>query len=130
MRMVAGKRYFVFDVEDSKEAGEFQDIIREIFELSGASNPGDFVPFLRWIDFQSMEKRMLAAKNKAESFLDGLIDEYRKEDKTSYPHGERIKTMIESMLSLQKSEPQYYSNDIIKGMILTSTKEWKNYSIL
>ncbi|KAL6964126.1 hypothetical protein U1Q18_035183, partial [Sarracenia purpurea var. burkii] len=118
MRMVAGKRYFGFDVEDSTEAGQFQDIIREVFELSGASNLGDFVPFLRWIDFQSMEKRMLTVKKKVDIFLDNLIDERRKEDKTSYPHGERTNTMIDSILSSQKSEPQYYSNDIIKGMIL------------
>ncbi|KAL6964128.1 hypothetical protein U1Q18_035185, partial [Sarracenia purpurea var. burkii] len=108
------------ELEDSKEAGQFQDIIREIFELSGASNPGDFVPFLRWIDFRSVEKRLLAVKKTMDIFLDGLIDEHRKEDKTSYPHGENTKTMIDSMLSLQKNEPQYYSNDIIKGMILVS----------
>ncbi|KAE9457211.1 hypothetical protein C3L33_10886, partial [Rhododendron williamsianum] len=80
MRMVAGKRYFGVEVEDSEEAREFRLLIRDIFELSGASNPGDFVPFLRWIDFGKMEKKMLRVQKKMDAFLQGLIEEKRRED--------------------------------------------------
>ncbi|KAH7850317.1 hypothetical protein Vadar_030887 [Vaccinium darrowii] len=120
MRMVSGKRYFGAEVEDSKEAREFRLLIRDIFELSGASNPGDFVPFLRWIDFGKVEKRMLRIQKKMDAFLQGLIDEKRNEDKqASEQNGGKTKSMIDSMLGLQDSDPVYYSDEIIKGSILT-----------
>ncbi|CAI0421934.1 unnamed protein product [Linum tenue] len=55
-RMVVGKRYFESEEEDGGR--RFLEVIRESFELSGASNPGDFLPVLRWIDYGGVEKRM------------------------------------------------------------------------
>ncbi|KAH7850062.1 hypothetical protein Vadar_027280 [Vaccinium darrowii] len=120
MRMVSGKRYFGVEVEDSKEAREFRLLIRDIFELSGSSNPGDFVPFLRWIDYGKVEKRMLRTKKKADAFLQGLIDEKRSTDnQVSEQKAGKTKSMIDSMLELQDSDPEYYSDEIIKGSVLT-----------
>ncbi|CAK9154814.1 unnamed protein product [Ilex paraguariensis] len=118
MRMVAGKRYFGVDVKDYEEARLFRDIIREIFDLSGASNPGDFLPILQWIDYQGLEKRMLKLRRKADVFLQGLIDEHQNKQGLSYSQEGRTNTMIDNMLSLQDSEPEFYSDDIIKGIIL------------
>lgn len=120
MRMVAGKRYFGVEVEDSEEAREFRLLIRDLFELSGASNPGDFVPFLRWIDFGKMEKKMLRVQKKMDAFLQGLIEEKRREDdeKVFEQKGGKTKSMIDSMLGLQDSDPHYYSDEIIKGNVL------------
>ncbi|CBI19451.3 unnamed protein product, partial [Vitis vinifera] len=67
----------------AREASRFRDIIKEILETSGASNAGDFLPFLQW----------------------------QERGKT--------KTFVDSMLALQNSEPEYYADHIIKGMILT-----------
>ncbi|KAL6338751.1 hypothetical protein AAG906_023901 [Vitis piasezkii] len=50
MRMIAGKRYYGEDVH-VEEARHFQDIIGKIFELGATSNPIDFLPLLRWIDY-------------------------------------------------------------------------------
>ncbi|KAK3019698.1 hypothetical protein RJ639_003932 [Escallonia herrerae] len=108
MRMVAGKRYFGAEVEDNEEARIFRGVVGEVFALGGASNPGDFLPLLQWIDFQGFEKR-----KKADRFYQGLIDERRnnKEGKN--------KTMIDGMLALQDTEPNYYPDNIIKGSIST-----------
>ena len=46
-------------------------------------------------------------------FLQGLIDKQRGKD-------EEENTMIDHMLSLQKSQPEYYTDQIIKGLILVS----------
>ncbi|XP_058221153.1 cytochrome P450 81Q32-like [Rhododendron vialii] len=136
MRMVAGKRYFGVEVEDYEEAREFRLLIRDLFELSGTSNPGDFVPFLRWIDFGKMEKKMLRVQKKMDAFLQGLIEEKRREDdeKVFEQKGGKTKSMIDSMLGLQDSDPHYYSDEIIKGNVLnmlsagsdtsSSTIEW------
>ncbi|TXG55847.1 hypothetical protein EZV62_017160 [Acer yangbiense] len=77
MRMVAGKRYFGVDEADSDEAKLFRDIIKEFFEISGASDPGNFIPALRWLNYHSIEKRMKILHKKADSFMQSLIDEKR-----------------------------------------------------
>ncbi|KAG5543563.1 hypothetical protein RHGRI_016339 [Rhododendron griersonianum] len=109
MRVVAGKRYFGAEVEDSEEAREFRLLIRDLFELSGASNPGDFVPFLRWIDFGKMEKKMLRIQKKMDAFLQGLIEEKRREDdeKTMLSAGsDTSSSTIEWAMSLLLNHPK------------------------
>ncbi|CAI0464933.1 unnamed protein product [Linum tenue] len=115
MRMVAGKRYFGSASAEEGGGGEgFQEVISEVFELSGASNPGDFLPVLRWIGYGGMEKRMWRVLAKFDAVFQGLIDERRK-DKSA-----EQKTMIDTFLDLQKSDPQTYSDDIIKGQVMVS----------
>ena len=111
MRMVVGKRYYGEDVKDEEEARKFKGIMKELAGFAGASNPQEFVPLLRWIDYGGLEKRLMKLTNKTDAFLQGLIDEKRsKEEKTN--------TMIDHLLSLQKSQPEYYTDQIIKGLIL------------
>lgn len=47
MRIVAGKRYFGDEAENDEQGRRFRHLISEMFYLSGASNPGDFLPFLQ-----------------------------------------------------------------------------------
>ncbi|KAF2309748.1 hypothetical protein GH714_004922 [Hevea brasiliensis] len=119
MRMISGKRYFGVEVENLEEAKRFRNIISEIFEVSGSSNPGDFLPILQWIDFQGVEKRMLRLMKKSDEFAQGLIDEHRNNKESCSQEQGRTKTMIDNMLSLQESEPENYSDEIIKGLLLT-----------
>ncbi|CAI0465012.1 unnamed protein product [Linum tenue] len=116
MRMVAGKRYF--GTEGAAEEGErFQEVIREVFDVSGASNPADFLPVLRWIDYGGMEKRMRRVFAKFDAVFQDLIEEHRGREEDST----RSKTMIGAFLTLQESEPETYSDDVIKGHVMVST---------
>ncbi|KAF7141772.1 hypothetical protein RHSIM_Rhsim06G0057300 [Rhododendron simsii] len=127
MRILSGKRYYGIDEEDSEEAREFREIIRNVSELSAALHLGDFVPCLRWVDFGKLEKRMLTTKKKMDAIFQGLIDENRSEDtEVSHSNGRKAKSMINSMLGLQNSDPQYYSDEIIKGTIMCF--EWERIS--
>ncbi|OWM70831.1 hypothetical protein CDL15_Pgr014504 [Punica granatum] len=117
MRMVSGKRYFGADIDNMDEAKKFREIIRDVFELSGASDPGDLVPMLRWVGLAGQQKRKVETKKRADVFLQGLIDEHR--NRTGEIKRNHTKTIIDLMLDLQSSEPENYSDDIIKGMILT-----------
>ncbi|CAL5424670.1 unnamed protein product [Camellia sinensis] len=113
MRMIAGKRYYGGDddeeLSNNKEAKEFREIMRQAFEYAGASYPGDFLPVLRWIDYQSFEKNLGILYKKMDAFLQGLIDEHRRDKSKN--------TMIDHLLSLQESQPEYYTDEIIKGLI-------------
>ncbi|KAJ4839297.1 hypothetical protein Tsubulata_021891, partial [Turnera subulata] len=119
MRMTAGKRYFGAGVDDLDEAKRFCDTVREVFEASGASEPSDFVPYLRWIDFKGREKRMIALHKRSDELWQGLIDEHRKSRTDSRTQQGRTKTMIDTALSLQEAEPHTYTDEIIKGLIMT-----------
>jgi isoflavone 2'-hydroxylase len=114
MRMVAGKRYYGYgeDVKDEEEARQFREIMKEAFENSGVSTPQEFVPMLRWIDNGGLEKRLMRLAKRMDSFLQGLIDEKK--------GNEEGNTMIHHLLSLQKSQPEYYTDQIIKGLIWVS----------
>ncbi|XP_059427909.1 cytochrome P450 81Q32-like [Corylus avellana] len=112
MRMVAGKRYFGYgeEVKNEEEARQFRKTIVEIVASGGASNPQDFLPILRWIDYGGLEKRLMGLAKKTDAFLQALIDEKK--------GNEEGNTMINHLLSLQKSQPDYYTDQIIKGLIL------------
>ncbi|PKI44470.1 hypothetical protein CRG98_035144 [Punica granatum] len=114
MRMVAGKRYFGDDVVDDEESKEFRSIVKEVVKNGGATNPGEFVPILRWMGY-GFNKRMVGLFRKTDAFLQGLIDEHRRKK----IDGSEIKnTMIDHLLSLQESDPDYYTDQIIKGLIM------------
>jgi isoflavone 2'-hydroxylase len=113
MRMVAGKRYYGEDVKYEEEARKFRGLVKEIVALRSVSNPGQFVPVLRWIDRGGFEKKVVGVSKRMDTFLQGLIDEKRSKD-------EKGNTMINHMLSFQKSQPEYYTDQIIKGLILVS----------
>lgn len=113
MRMISGKRYYGDDgdVTEVEEAKQFREIISEILSLLGANNKGDFLPLLRWFDLDDLEKRCKKIANRADAFLEGLIQEHR-----SANHGNGD-TMIDHLLKLSEVQPEYYSSHIIKGLI-------------
>ncbi|KAK6287803.1 hypothetical protein POUND7_013982 [Theobroma cacao] len=114
MRIVAGKRYYGDEVRGSEEARGFRAMIEELFELTVSSYPGDFLPLLSWVDYNGYIKKVkLVAKN-ADAFTQGLIDEHRR----NKGNLELKNTMISHLLTLQKSQPEYYTDEIIKGLVL------------
>ncbi|KAK7329383.1 hypothetical protein VNO77_23546 [Canavalia gladiata] len=113
MRMISGKRYYGddCDVTDVEEAKQFREIITEMLSLLGANNKSDFLPLLRLFDFEDLEKRLKRIGKRADAFLQGLIEEHR-----SGKHGS-ADTMIDHLLKLSVSQPEYYSDHMIKGLI-------------
>ncbi|CAB4266270.1 unnamed protein product [Prunus armeniaca] len=93
--MVVGKRFYGENVLDVEEAKNIQKVIRDGMDISGAANLGDFFPFLQWIDISGIEKKMCGSNGK-----------------------EVKKLMIDNLLALQETEPQFYTEEIIKGIIL------------
>ncbi|XP_056159939.1 cytochrome P450 81Q32-like [Syzygium oleosum] len=118
LRMVAGKRYYGDDVSNIKEAASFQEILKEILRYSGASNPGDFLGVLSWV-YRGFEKRVLRLSKRTDEFLQNLIEEHRESYKNGVCGGSESKnTMVDHLLSLQESQPEDYTDQIIKGLIL------------
>lgn len=110
--MVAGKRYYGDGTEDNDEARIVRALISEAVAGAGAGNLADYLPIIRWVtDF---EKRAKILGKRFDGFLQRLVDEKRAEK-------ERGQTLIDHLLSLQEIQPEYYTDVIIKGMIIVST---------
>lgn len=121
LRAIAGKRYYGKEELD-KEAKQFQSIMREVTELLGSSNLNDFLPVLQWVDFQGLEKRMMNLMKKMDRFFQNLVDEHKRmkcvgaSGESSNIH--RKMTLVDVMLSLQETEPEFYTDETIKSVIL------------
>ncbi|OMO70600.1 Cytochrome P450 [Corchorus olitorius] len=117
LRMIAGKRYYGKDVMD-KEAEQFRDIIREFVEIHGSTNLNDFLPMLQWVDFLGVEKRMKRIMKKLDKFLQSLLEELRRIGEDSNIIRGRKPTLIDVILSLHQTEPEFYTDETIKALIL------------
>ncbi|PIA33010.1 hypothetical protein AQUCO_04200035v1 [Aquilegia coerulea] len=117
--MIVGKRYYGENLEHLDEAKRFHAIVTESFYLIGIPNLADLLPFLRWFDIQGLEKRMVKLGKDRDSFMQKLIDEHRenKHNATKDDVQEK-KTIIHVLLLQQKTDPEYYTDEIIKGIIV------------
>ncbi|XP_030467559.1 cytochrome P450 81Q32-like [Syzygium oleosum] len=118
IRMIAGKRYYGKDAV-GEEAAEFRRIIKEVVELHGTANLGDYLPIFQWVDFQGVEKRMIRLMGKMDRFCQNLIDEIRGMRKELTRKERKMMTLIDVMLSLQEKEPESYTDQTLKGVIMT-----------
>ncbi|KAK1436615.1 hypothetical protein QVD17_02397 [Tagetes erecta] len=117
MRMISGKRYFGdANKETEAEAKLFTEILQESYVLASASNVGDYLPNLSWLGVKSLEKKLIAVQKKRDVFFQGIIEQFRKSEGTDVGDGK--KTMIELLLSLQESEPEYYTDAMIRAFVL------------
>ncbi|XP_010271770.1 PREDICTED: isoflavone 2'-hydroxylase-like [Nelumbo nucifera] len=126
MMMVAGKRYYGENVEEeSEKTRRLNDIVTETFYLSAATHIGDYMPALRWVGFNRLQERLMRLHQKRDEFMQELIEEHKKMktddsfiSSSSSESGERKKTLIDVLLSLQEAEPEYHTDDIIKSLVL------------
>ncbi|KAJ4967275.1 hypothetical protein NE237_019124 [Protea cynaroides] len=123
MMMIAGKRYYGDNVRDLEKAKRFIEIVKETFAVAGVSNVGDFFPILRWVGgFRGFEKKLENLQRKRTRFMQELIEEHQMGENRTQSEEEKMektKTMLDVLLSLQEAEPEYYSDEIIIGIILT-----------
>lgn len=122
MRMISGKHYCGENLSELDENKKFKDVVTETFELSGATNIGDFVPILKWFGLTKIEKRLAALQTKGDKFMQDLIEEHKrvKSLKSASEEGSH-ETMIDVLLHLQESEPEYYTDEIIMGLMQVSS---------
>lgn len=120
--VMVGRRFYGEDVVDQAEAKNLREVIRDGVELSAATNLGDFLPFMQWMDITGLEKKMVGLSLRMDKFLQGLLEERRKIMAADYEGRDRVrKLMIDNLLSLQETEQKYYTDDIIKGIIMVRT---------
>lgn len=112
IRMVAGKCYYGDNAEDDPEAKRVRELIAEGMSCFGAGNTADYLPVLNWIT--DSENRIKKIASRLDEFLQELVDEKREAKE------KRENTMVDHLLCLQETQPEYYTDSIIKGIMLVS----------
>lgn len=117
-RMIGGKRYYGPDIGKSEEAKRFRDVVDDTKQVNAQSNLADMVPILRWFDTGKLENRYAAVQKRRDDFMQAWIDELRAPDDSATPEGEKVKTLLQVLLSLQDRDPEYYTDKEIKSLSL------------
>ncbi|KAJ6735589.1 P450 FAMILY 81 SUBFAMILY D POLYPEPTIDE 8 putative-RELATED [Salix viminalis] len=110
MTMLAGKRHYGEDVSELEDALQFRDMMNQYAEFAKETHLGDLFPILSNIDYNGFVKRMKTLSKNMDLFLQRLIEEHRADRDRN--------TMVNHLLALQETQPQYYTDSIIKGLIL------------
>ena len=125
MRIVTGKPCVGKEVESMDVGKELLKEFKENFFADLAMNMCDFFPVLRWVGYKGLEKDMIRLQRKRDEVLGRLIDEI-KQKKTSSLNNATIAdvetkgTLIETLVHLRESEPEFYSDNVIKSILLVS----------
>ncbi|CAM0876352.1 unnamed protein product [Alopecurus aequalis] len=103
------------DTDMSMEAQEFKKVMDEIITYIGAANMWDFLPVMRWFDVFGVRNKILAVVSKRDAFLRRLIEAERQRLDDGGGQGDK-KSMIAVLLTLQKTEPEVYTDSMIMAL--------------
>ncbi|KAG6394660.1 hypothetical protein SASPL_145249 [Salvia splendens] len=109
MRTLAGEKYSSSGAGNGEFGGEIQEMVSEVFESAQSSNPEDFVPILKWIDYRGLKRKLSDLGKRLDDFYEELLAEERRE--------RRCDTVIGHLLAMQESDSQFYTDQTIKGFI-------------
>ncbi|KAM3710301.1 hypothetical protein ACJW31_01G018800 [Castanea mollissima] len=117
MRMVAGKpcvgeEFACMDV-GKKLLKEF----KEAYSSGLSVNICDFLPILRWVGYKGLEKNMVRLQRKRDEATRRLFEEI-KLNNDNITDVEKMRPLIETLFSLRKYEPEFFSDDVIKSLTL------------
>ncbi|XP_057843431.2 cytochrome P450 750A1-like [Cryptomeria japonica] len=98
----------------------FKQMVEEMFVLAGAFCVGDFIPSLQLLDFQGFRHRMQAVHKLLDGFAEKVIDEHihRRLENGKPNEEDRVKDMLDVMLSMAETNDQTISRVDIKAMIM------------
>ncbi|KGN55249.1 cytochrome P450 81Q32 [Cucumis sativus] len=124
LRMLVGKRFYGEDVDDVDEAKIFRQLQIDLGQLGGKSILQDFIPFVSWMGFGStIENKIIECHVKRDTFMQNLIDQHKKRivdqnKSNNISQDGRRKTMIEVLLELQQYNPDQYTDETIRALML------------
>ncbi|KAL5205677.1 hypothetical protein ABZP36_033886 [Zizania latifolia] len=96
----------------------FQEIVEETFTVSGAPSLGDFFPALRWVDrLRGVEAALQRLQARRDSFVAGLIDDHRRRRSAGDRDTDK-KSVLDALLSLQETDPDHYTDNVVKGIVM------------
>ncbi|KAK0575498.1 hypothetical protein LWI29_001638 [Acer saccharum] len=120
MRIVAGSPGTEDEAAESEIEKKFLAEFKEVFYPSLSMNVCDFFPILRLIGYKGIEKKFVKLQKLRDEYLEKIIDGIRSKKNTCSMDGgeKKIMSLVENLLSLQQSEPEFYTDVVIKSIIM------------
>ncbi|KAG8049093.1 hypothetical protein GUJ93_ZPchr0009g204 [Zizania palustris] len=111
LRAVTARRH-------AADVRRFQEIVEETFTVSGAPSLGDFFPALRWVDrLRGVDAALQRLQARRDSFVAGLIDDHRRRRSAGDRDTDK-KSVLDALLSLQETDPDHYTDNVVKGIVM------------
>ncbi|CAA0816091.1 cytochrome P450- family 81- subfamily D-polypeptide 3 [Striga hermonthica] len=83
------------------------------------ANVVDFLPLVGRFGFGgAVERKLRAVQEKRESFAENLIGMYRRRIRMADDGGKKQRSLIGVLLDLQRAEPEYYTDEAIRNLLL------------
>jgi isoflavone/4'-methoxyisoflavone 2'-hydroxylase len=114
MMVIAGKKFYGDNVDDSDELKQFRNGVEQYLALSGASILEDFLPILQLTDVFGLMRK----KRKLVKLIDEMSHKLLEINRRKVVLEE--KTAISNLIKLQKEEPMRYTDQIIQDIIIVS----------
>ncbi|KAL3567404.1 hypothetical protein D5086_030055 [Populus alba] len=114
MKMISGKKWVEVEKAACLDSGrQCLEDVQKIFP----SNTGTI---LKWVGYKVEEESVIKVFKERDEFLQGLIEEVKRKETSSVTSNpaEGVKdqtTVIGSLLALQKSDPELYTDEVVKG---------------
>ncbi|KAE8693736.1 cyclin-A3-4-like [Hibiscus syriacus] len=108
MLRVVGEAAAASDKEEEKMV--FHEF-KSLFFPSSVMNMCDFFPVLKWIGFQGIEKGLKEMHRRRDEYLQKLVNGIRLNTTLAIPNP----SFIQKLLSFQEQDPQFFSDQVIKG---------------
>lgn len=116
-RMLQGKRFFGLQDAGPEDTARIAALSGDAFELMGAFNIGDYIPWLRWLDLQGYNRRCQKALERMEEVVNPVLEDHRARRKGN-PDVEPS-NFIDLLLNLQETQGEDVLSDVmIKALIL------------
>uniref|UniRef100_A0ACD5XN55 Uncharacterized protein n=1 Tax=Avena sativa TaxID=4498 RepID=A0ACD5XN55_AVESA len=95
-----------------------QEIVEESFAVSGVPSVGDFFPALRWVDrLRGVEAAFASLQARRDAFVTGLIDAHCR-TRNAGSRGVEKKGVIDVLMEHQQADPDYYTDTVVKGIVM------------
>ncbi|KAL3676217.1 hypothetical protein R1sor_026165 [Riccia sorocarpa] len=121
-KMLMNKGTLSDRAEALKDSDDFQETIKELFELEGVFNLGDYIPWLDRFDLQGYKKKMRITAKKTDEFLQGIIDDHLERHKLHKETGEKDEDYVQDMVDVMLTRPRDADGTLtlneIKGMMM------------
>ncbi|KAF0922188.1 hypothetical protein E2562_027784 [Oryza meyeriana var. granulata] len=105
---------------DAGDVARFEHIVEETFAVSGTLGLSDFFPGLWWVDrLRGVEAKTAKLAAAHDAFIIDIIDGHKRMRDAGVGDGGKRST-IDVLLRLQESDPKYYTDTVIKGIVLVS----------
>ncbi|KAL5707157.1 hypothetical protein ACHQM5_025242 [Ranunculus cassubicifolius] len=118
MKILTGKPCYEDEMK-SDEKRLRREFLKDTFVPNMAMNLGDSYQVLRKFGFLGLEKKLVKLQKTRDVFLKELIEEGRSRE-SDLIEGEEKARYIDGLLALQKMDPNYYTDDMLQGLIAVS----------